>query len=42
MKEQNDLLSELAKKDLEKYNVPFNKNTAYTIRIYSKLNTINR
>ena len=40
MKEQNDLLSELAKKDLERYNVPFDKNTAYTIRIYSKLKTI--
>ena len=40
MKEQNDLLSELAKEDLERYNVPFDKNTAYTIRIYSKLKTI--
>ncbi len=37
MKKEDDLLSQLRMEELEKYNVSFNHETAYTLRIYSKL-----
>ena len=40
MKKEDDLLSQLRMDELEKYNVSFNHETAYTLRIYSKLKSI--
>ncbi|MDA9139872.1 hypothetical protein N9N57_00555 [Flavobacteriaceae bacterium] len=40
MKKEDDLLSQLRMEELEKYNVSFNHETAYTLRIYSKLKSI--
>ena len=40
MKKENNFLSQLRKEELEKYNVPFSRETAHTLRIYSKIRNI--
>ena len=40
MKKENNFLSQLRKEELEKYNIPFSRETAHTLRIYSKIRNI--